>query len=101
MIPDGATEADTERDGLLSYAKEWHALIIGLGIGITLGLAGIALTTSVALGLLGLDKARQKLGRKAVINLKAEPWYGIGGSIIGTATTKLLGIDPTTITSVL
>lgn len=34
-IPDGATEDETERDGFLSYAGEWHALLSGVGAGIT------------------------------------------------------------------
>lgn len=29
-IPDKASESDTDRDGFLSYAAEWHAFSIGL-----------------------------------------------------------------------
>lgn len=28
-LPDGETEDETERDGVLSYAAEWHAFAIG------------------------------------------------------------------------
>lgn len=33
-LPDAPNESDTERDGVLSYAGEWHALAIGAGLGI-------------------------------------------------------------------
>lgn len=29
MLPDGATEDETDRDGFLSSAPEWHAFSIG------------------------------------------------------------------------
>lgn len=30
MLPDKADESETDRDGLLSYAAEWHAFTHGL-----------------------------------------------------------------------
>ena len=35
LIPDKPNEEDTERDGFLSYAGEWHALTIGVYRGLT------------------------------------------------------------------
>lgn len=32
-IPDEEHESETERDGLLSYAGEWHALVLGFAHG--------------------------------------------------------------------
>jgi hypothetical protein len=32
--PDAASEGDSERDGFLSYAAEWHALAIGFYHGV-------------------------------------------------------------------
>lgn len=34
MLPDGKTEADTERDGFLSYAAEWHSFVHGFYAGL-------------------------------------------------------------------
>lgn len=34
MIPDEADEGDTERDGFLSYAWEWHAFSHGVYMGL-------------------------------------------------------------------
>lgn len=34
-LPDGPTEDDTERDGFLSYAGEWHAVAHGVYNGLT------------------------------------------------------------------
>lgn len=33
--PDAPTESDSERDGFLSYAGEWHAFTIGMYSGVT------------------------------------------------------------------
>ena len=79
----GATrsrEKYSDRNGLLSYATEWHALIIGLGAGLGLGIPGVAAITATALGL----KIGKRIStRKAIEELTKEPWYGIGGSLIG------------------
>ena len=89
----GATrskEKFSDRDGLLSYATEWHALIIGLGAGLGLGVPGVAAITATALGL----KVSKKIStRKAIRELKREPWYGIGGSLIGFGVHHQLGIS--------
>lgn len=34
-LPDGYTEDETERDGVFSYAAEWHAFTHGVFLGIT------------------------------------------------------------------
>ena len=75
-----ASESASDRDGLLSYATEWHALIIGLGAGLGLGIPGVAVVSATALGLKGMKRIST---RKAVQELVQEPWYGIGGSVIG------------------
>lgn len=79
----GATRSEerfSDRDGLLSYATEWHAAIIGLGAGLGLGIPGVAAITATALGL----KVGKRIStRKAIRELTQEPWYGIGGSLIG------------------
>jgi len=39
-LPDAANESDTERDGFLSYAAEWHALAIGAFFGLVFAVTG-------------------------------------------------------------
>lgn len=81
---DAPTEADSQRDGVLSYALEWHALIMGLGAGLASGLAQrpelLVLVVGVALGI-------KAAPTKKLRQLKREPWYAIGGTLIGYATT--------------
>jgi hypothetical protein len=84
----GGTEQDTEYNGVLSYAGEWHALIIGLAAGIVaiythqpmvaIGVMG------VALGLKGVGKLAGPLkGQYVVEEITSEPWYACGGVLVG------------------
>lgn len=77
---DAPTEADTDYDGLLSYASEAHAAIIGLACGFGLGVPGVVAVTASALG---LKRWESISNRKALRELRREPWYGIGASILG------------------
>jgi len=83
-----ASESASDRNGLLSYATEWHALIIGLGAGLGLGIPGVAVVSATALGLKGMKRIST---RKAVQELVQEPWYGIGGAVIGFVGNHLAG----------
>jgi len=85
-----SSESGSDRDGLLSYSTEWHAAIIGLGAGLGLGVPGVAAITGTALCLTGMKRVSN---RKAVQELVKEPWYGIGGSLIGFAVNHVLGIS--------
>lgn len=87
---DVATEDGSEYDGLLSYAGEWHSLIIGLGAGLGLGVVGVAAVAATALG---LESSRKITNRKAVKELNREPWYGIGGSLLGFGANYGMGIE--------
>jgi hypothetical protein len=89
----GATrskERFSDRDGLLSYATEWHAAIIGLGAGLGLGVPGVAAVAATALG---LQIGKRISTRKAIEELQKEPWYGIGGSVIGFGIHRLAGFS--------
>ena len=77
---DAATEADSEYDGLLSYASENHAAILGFVVCYTLGLPGLGMVVATALG---LARWKQISNRKAVRELRKEPWYGIGAGFLG------------------
>lgn len=65
MLPDGANESDTERDGFLSYAAEWHALSLGVFDGMKTW------------------RIRPKELRDHP-DVKAEKHYYTGGYVIGT-----------------
>lgn len=82
------SEADSDYNGVFSYAGEYHAFIVGLSVGLVSGNLG---TPEVALGLmaatLGL-KGSEKLSRiiaadVAVAEIRREPWYSIGGVVVG------------------
>ena len=80
MIDETApSESKSKRDGLLSYAVEWHAVIIGLAVGVTAGLTQRWELAGIAVGLvLGIRAAPGKLSQ-----LRREPWYALGGLVIG------------------
>lgn len=63
--PDAPTEAESERNGFLSYAPEWHALSLGVYDGMK--------TWRV--------RPRELRDNKDV---EAEPHYYAGGYVIGT-----------------
>lgn len=79
-------EDATEYDGFLSYAGEWHALIIGLGTGFTAAVAGqpivLAGLFTVALGISGVDLGVKFRGRGVAHELRREPWYAVGGGLV-------------------
>lgn len=65
MIPDRASESETDRDGFLSYAAEWHAFTHGL-----------------------FDSFRSVKPKAPSLpeneDVRAEPHYYKGGWLIGT-----------------
>ena len=80
MIDETApTESDSARDGLLSYAVEWHALIIGLATGVVTALTRRWELAGVVVAIvLTVRAAPGKLSQ-----LRREPWYALGGLVIG------------------
>lgn len=82
-----ASEDDTEYDGAFSHAGEWHAFTLGLGAGMAAALADrpdIAVSVIVtALGLKGAGELDERSGDGVIHEIKREPWYAIGGVIIG------------------
>lgn len=83
------SESDSTRDGLLSYSSEWHALTVGLAVGLVAGLSGSWQLAVVAVAItLGLRAAPGPLGQ-----LRHEPWYALGGVVIGLGLS-LLAVAP-------
>lgn len=88
--PSAKDEEDTEYDGFLSYAAEWHAASIGAGAGLTGGLLygteyqwiGLLPFAFVILAALGNKKALERFSDQVAYHLKKESWYGIGFAVI-------------------
>jgi len=99
-------EKYTDRGGFLSYAGEFHALIIGLGVGVYSALTGdIALLIfmlSIALGTSwsGFIAKRYNIPKKISGEVKREPWYTIGGIIVAYIVT-FVATNPQVITGAL
>ena len=91
-------EAQTQRDGFLSYAGEFHSLALGLGVGFMSAVqqnpemmsAFIAITLSLGTGGETYRRVKKKLGKigkeieksTAIGEIRREPWYALGGSMI-------------------
>lgn len=92
--PDGAREGDTARGGFLSYAGEWHSLAVGLAAGIGAGTTGrwelAAAVVALALGLQSGKMTGADPSAPLVGEVRREPWYGLGGVVIGIAAGVLL-----------
>lgn len=90
---DAPTEEESPRDGLFSYAGEYHAFIVGAGAGITAAVTGqLAILGALAAVALGIEGATRALpatsritSRVATAELRREPWYAIGGGLLGYA----------------
>jgi O-antigen/teichoic acid export membrane protein len=88
---DAPTEEESPRDGLFSYAGEWHSFIVGAGAGVAAAVTGqLAILAALAAVALGLEGARRALpetsritSRVAVHELQREPWYAISGGLLG------------------
>jgi hypothetical protein len=88
-LPDATNESGTERDGVLSYAGEWHALLVGLSVGLVAAVTGqVLLLGVVAAVALGLEAGKRK--SKALGEVHREPWYALGGLLVYLPTEVIL-----------
>ena len=93
-----AKESETPRNGVLSYAGEFHSLAIGAAIGVYAAIQNqpelVAAMIAVTLGLGAsssamrrLKKALKKSGaggfKNALGEVRREPWYTMAGLAIG------------------
>ena len=87
---DAPTEADSERDGLLSYAGEWHALEVGLLAGFTTAYTG---KLELAAIFAGIVLGGRKLGVAHLQDARKEAGYAgaafVAGALLGTALAVL------------
>jgi hypothetical protein len=79
---DAPSEEQSDRDGVLSYAVEWHALTVGLAAGLGAGVSGrwelAGMVIAITLGVRAAPENVPRLGQ-----LKREPWYALGGVVVG------------------
>lgn len=80
-IPDGPTEASTERDGAFSYSSEWHAFTVGFGVGVAAVFPSKRLRRFVW-DVTGLS-SDSRTG--ALKEARKESWYALGGMVFGMA----------------
>lgn len=78
---DAPTESDSERDGLLSYAAEWHALEIGVFVGLSGQWPLIAALAAFAVG--GAELGRRLRDTEHVRDAAKEPGYSAAGVVVG------------------
>jgi hypothetical protein len=72
-------ESSTPRDGVLSYAGEWHALVIGIGAGLE---GELDIVVDLALG----ERDPETPGEQEVSD---EPWYAIGAALAAEAVRRM------------
>lgn len=78
IIPSSTEESETERDGILSTLDEYHALIIGLTVGLVVAVAGAwELGTLFIAAVLGT-----KLSKVPLTVVRKERWYALGGFLL-------------------
>lgn len=84
------TEADSERDGFLSYKSESHAAGMGIAAGFYYGAEGNTRLLSLVYTGAVYGTAKEKNGQRGRIwrDIVKEPHYALGGVIVGV----LLGI---------
>lgn len=92
---DATSESETEFDGLLSYSTEYHAAVMGFAAGFG-AVAPLPTEMKLALaGALGMDSLgpRKLFGddtnKHVAAEVRAEPWYAVGGLFIGYALGTL------------
>jgi hypothetical protein len=85
-LPDASEESGTDRDGVLSYAAEWHALAIGFLVGLTGAAAVVIAFAGYALGI-GRSVFRETGHLR---DAAREPAYSAGGIVLGLAVNTLL-----------
>lgn len=77
-------EANTERNGFLSYHAETHALVVGFAVGVLGGYRdSMALVALILPAITSGLRAKDKEFSKILTDLKQEPHYGLFGIAIG------------------
>lgn len=80
---DAPTEAGSERDGVLSYAAEWHALEVGLFVGLSGQWPLIAALAAFSVG--GAAMGQRLRDVQHVRDAAREPGYASAGVVAGLA----------------
>jgi len=77
-----ASEDGWRCNGALSTRSEWHAFILGIGAGLATLLSG---SPWPAVVVLGMALGAFVLPHPKLRELRREPWYAVGGVLIGLA----------------
>jgi len=87
------TEADTDRDGFLSYKAETHSVGLGIAAGFAASAHGETKLLALVYGAavygksMGEDESGQR--RRLWKDVKAEPHYAVGGVVLGSVLGQL------------
>ena len=86
MLPT-SEESDSDYDGPFSVFREWHAFTVGLAAGVVGALTGnlelLAIVAGLALGVRAVPAPPLR-------QLRVEPWYTLGGLLIGYVAVVVL-----------
>ena len=88
-------ENETQRDGLLSSAPEWHAITIGIGAGIIVAtnpqyIEVYAALLATIFGAERVGKVIPQISDNLLSQLRDETHYFVGGSLLGYLAVRYL-----------
>lgn len=93
VSPDAPTEADSKRDGFLSYAAEWHGLAVGAFFGLV---AAVTMNEAVFVFAFLVISGKAKVSNPHLRDAAKETAYTGGGFVaafgIVLASTGAIGL---------
>jgi len=89
-----SSESESSRDGVFSTRTEIHSFILSLGVGVSAFYVEMPMlivgVIGLALGMQGFKSKVPVANPKAIEELKKEPWYAVGGVLLGYYAPQLL-----------
>jgi hypothetical protein len=88
-------ESETDRNGLLSYAAESHAVGYGGALGATVAIATVGIPWPLAIWLAGYGVvwlSRWSHNERIMSELRREPQYFLGASVASLVVTWVLAV---------
>jgi hypothetical protein len=84
------SESETSRDGPLSSYREWHSLLIGLGVGFVAALNSPKDSAWLLLLLVGFAYGARKVDVGALRHIRKEPQYALTAALISFLITAFV-----------